>query len=438
MKIHAVRSIAGFEQPAKPAQSVSDVEAEREVLACAMLVDAVEALRVLSLVPMEAWYSERHRAIAEAMHAVASQGDIVEAVSVSMAMKAAGTWERWGEWKAIGEIMERVGTVGNVGHYARGVVAKWRLRKVQAAGAAMQIAAAQGVDVGEVIARCRAELDEAGVSPDAEVPEAERVEAMLERIRNPTLRRVYSTGLPKLDEKLDGGIRGGWLVIVLAPPKAGKTALVGNGLAHAVMQAGERVAIWGEMSEAELMERWLARESGVPPRAQRNGDLTSWQWSAVAGAADRMARWRWTVRDLGPVDRIAEQARVLKASKGGLGLVVVDYLQLVSNGHENRTLDLEHTTRTLKLLARELDIPVIAVSQPGAETARAKLELGLHDGKGSSSIASDCDLMLVPVRDAQDPERAGIVAPGYRHGEAFRLEPGTLRFHGGRMAFEEA
>lgn len=436
-----LRAVPGgkSETPTGPTSpNLRDLDAEREVLACAMLVEAHEAARLLALVPDGAWAIERHRAIAQAMREVANEGLFVEPIALSIAMREHGTWEINGGMRCISEILDRAGTVPNGAHYARKVVARWQLRRVYEAGGHMSVQAEQGDDPADVIAQCRALLDEASVGVEVEATEAERVEAMLERIRNPTTRKVYSTGLPSLDAKLDGGLRGGHLIVVLAPPKQGKTALVLNNLGHAALAAGERLAIFGEMSEDEIMERWLAKESGVPSRAQRTGDLTSWQWSSVAGAADRMAQWRWVCRDIGPVDRICEQARALKSSTAGLGMVVVDYLQLVSNGQENRTLDLEHTTRSLKLLARELDVPVIAVSQPGAADARAKSELGLHDGKGSSSIASDCDLMLVPLRDAQDPTKAGLSAPGYRHGAAFRLELGALRFNGGKMAFEEA
>lgn len=284
------------------------------------------------------------------------------------------------------------------------------------------------------IAEIQRQID--GLGRDDE-SEAARIGAMLDRLQHPEQRVALSTGLGRLDERLDGGLGEGWLVVVLGAPKMGKTVLATNNLGRAAMRSGRPLLYCGEMSEPELMGRWLAAESGVPLRAQRRGDLTAWQWSSVQSAAETMGRWCWRCEPVAGVAKIAAAARAYAGKVGRLGMVCVDYLQLVSNGNDNRTLDLEETTRGLKLLSGELQCPIVLVSQPTNDAAKNKTELGLFDGKGSGSIASDCDLCLVPVRE-ESSERAGLLAVGYRHGESFRLELGSLRFNGARMTFEES
>lgn len=249
---------------------------------------------------------------------------------------------------------------------------------------------------------------------------------------------AYSTGLAMLDEHLGGGFRPGWMVVVMGAAKAGKTALAVNGFACAAASEGHRTLVVSlEMTEEQQVQRILARESGVPLRAQQNADLTSWQVGQLTNACDRVAEWPMdVVTGLGTVDEICDYARDYHR-KNGLVMLVVDYLQLVSNGGENRVLDLERSTRALKLLSIRLGIVVILLSQPNNSAAKDG-DPGLYDGKGSGSIAADCDAMIVPLRDAQDPDRAGLNLVGCRHASPHRWPLGSLVFHGARTIFEEA
>lgn len=417
-----------------------DHDAEREVLGMVLCTSPEEARAILDLVPMDDWELARHRAIAEAMAACALRGETVEPMAIRAAMVDLGTYELHGGARCLSEVSERQGLCSNVRVYAERIRRKAierRLASAWQAGASDVLEQREDMRAGRLteVRELEAELADLG---KPEVTARDKVDAMLERIRNPALRRVYSTGLPVLDRPLDGGLCPGWLVVILAAPKQGKTVLATNNLGRAIMRAGEPLLYIGEMAEEELMARWLACESGVPLRGQRKGDLSGLQWSAAVNAADTMARWTWGVRFISSLAAIERDARAFRAKHGRLGMLVVDYVQLVRNGIDNLVQDLEHTTRGLKLLAAELDCVVVMVSQPDKASSRDKTELGLYDGKGSGAIASDCDLMLVPMRDPQDPSRAGLSAPGFRHGEAFKLEIGALRFSGARMAFEGA
>lgn len=265
----------------------------------------------------------------------------------------------------------------------------------------------------------------------------DEVVASLDATMQPDTSPLIGTGLPFLDEHLGGGWGWGWLVIVMGPAKSGKSALAINGFARAALRQGYRVMVASlEMSVRENVQRFLAAESGVPIRAQRKGDLSQSQMGALNSAGDTVASWHVSVKTgIGTVDEICAAARVAHA-KDGLDMLVVDYLQLVNNGNENRVIDLEQTTRALKLLGNQLGIVVILLSQPNNADAKSGA-VGLFSGKGSGSIAADCDALIVPTRDGEDPSRAGLSMPGCRHADAHTWPMGSLVFDGSRMTFRD-
>lgn len=272
---------------------------------------------------------------------------------------------------------------------------------------------------------------------DKPVSWLDEVVGVVEAAMKPDTTPLMSTGLAMLDERLGGGWGWGWLVVVMAPAKAGKSALAINGFARAALKQGYCVRIVSlEMSRVENVQRFLAAESGVPTRAQRKGDLSLGQQGQLNNAGDVVASWRAdVVCGLRTMDEIAAYARV-EHGKGSLHMLVVDYLQLVDNGMDNRVLDLERTTRGCKLLANELGILVVLISQPTNADAKSG-DVGLFSGKGTGAIAADCDVMLVPTRDPEEPSRAGLSMPGARHADAHTWPLGTLVFDGARMSFRQ-
>lgn len=266
---------------------------------------------------------------------------------------------------------------------------------------------------------------------------ADTVAATIEDATSTDPPRGISTSLRCLDEHL-GPIGPGWLVVIMAPPKGGKTALALNTIAATELEAGGRVAMVSlEMPARQVSQRLMARVSGVPVRAMAARDLTPWQQGTLSNAADVVARYDLTViTQATTMDTIAARLRGLHKVKP-LTLAVIDYAQLVNNGGAERHLDIEATTRGAKLLAMELDIPILLLSQPNNQDAKEG-KLTLFSGKGSGSIAADADLVLIPERDREDPSRAGIAIAGGRHGEAKSWPLGSLRFEGARMVFRDA
>lgn len=427
--------------PAPNGPDLRDANAEREVLAAVLTAHtAEEAKEILSLVPQSAWGFDRHRIFAAAMREIADRGHAVDVVLLHQVLGDAGQWEACGGMQGLGEILSRRGATYNTRAFAERVARISLERQILEAWTRGQVEAMQRDADGIAEAASRvAELSAELRAFDApKVTWADKVRAMAARIENPAQRVVYSTGLASLDDRLDGGLSPGDVMVILAAPNTGKTVLAGQ-ISAQMMRDGLPVIWFCETSEEKMLARWLAGESGVPTRAQKRGDLTDWQWGAANNGMDRMARWKCAVRPLMPVAQMEAEAMAFRREHGGLGAIVVDYVQLVDNGIENPVTNIERTTRALRMMASQerLDCVVIELSQPDKASAKSG-ELGMSSGKGASSIEADCDVLVIPLRDEADARRAGLRMAKVKDGERRDVPLGTLRFNGGRMAFEEA
>lgn len=442
-----LRSIDGG-KAAKQPQRLIDADAEREVLACVLVAPTCgEALTVLDSVPDEDWALVRHVDIAAAMRAVVDAGYVPDVVLVAQQMQRDGTWERHGGARCLSEVLDRAGTLLSARGYAKRVRELARARRLVEIGQRLQVdASTRSDEVAAVLAELRTTLDAVGLDDEGEatVSHAEAVRAYVDELAQPCTDTRLRTSIRRLDTHCDGGLARGWLVVVQAAAKVGKTALIGNGFVPAIcgdlIAPGSAHLISLEMGRNEHLARWLARETGgsVPTGVQVRRDLHDSQWSAIHDAADRVARWRVTV-DERSRSLAAIRASATAAAKvhGGLDLLVVDGLTQVANpGMEgNRTADIDVTTRGLKELAVELSCVVVLavhVDKPSAKGGKP----GLYDARGSSGPANDANLLLVPYTDEQDPSRAGLRVFGRSVAPA-DFELGTLKFDGSRMCFGE-
>lgn len=262
---------------------------------------------------------------------------------------------------------------------------------------------------------------------------AEELSDMVTELASTERPPVISAGIGSLDDHLGGGFGPGWLVIVMAGAKSGKTAYAVSNVALDALRSGKRALLISlEMSRGELIQRMLSAMSGVPVRGMRARDLTPTQHGMVTEAADELSRYRCEIRTgLSTMSAIAGAARA-SHKREALDLVVIDYLQLINNGNENRVLDIETSTRSAKLLAQELGCPVMLLSQPNNTDAKGNT-IGLYSGKGSGSIAADADAVLVPMRGENGT--AGMDLVGCRHAEPRRWDIGQMWFDGVRMRF---
>lgn len=254
-----------------------------------------------------------------------------------------------------------------------------------------------------------------------------------------------STTIPSLDT-MTSGIQNKDLVVVAGRPGMGKTSFVTNLVENLVINEGERVLFFSlEMSKTQLITRMLSSLADIDSNKIRNGTLTNSELEVIQDMASKIAKSNLLIDDNGIMDvrHILSKSRRM-CRKGRLGLIVVDYLQLVkssvSSKNDTRDREVSHISSSLKALAKELDVPVIALSQlnRGVESRENKRP-NSSDLRESGSIEQDADLILmlyrdvVYNRDTEDPEKAELIITKQRSGPV-----GTVysRFNASRTRFE--
>lgn len=213
-----------------------------------------------------------------------------------------------------------------------------------------------------------------------------------------------STGFTDLDNKTQG-LQKGDLIIVAGRPSMGKTAFVLNIAEHVAMREDQSVAIFSlEMSTEQLATRLLSSYSGIPAGALRSADLTDDQWSQLSAAASAFYSNKIFIDDTGGLNPIAmrSRARRLKREHTDLGLIIIDYIQLMSGARQtdNRVTEVGDISRAIKALARELDVPIIALSQLSRKVEeRTDKRPVMSDLRESGAIEQDADLILMLFRE---------------------------------------
>jgi replicative DNA helicase len=226
-----------------------------------------------------------------------------------------------------------------------------------------------------------------------------------------------ASGFEDLDS-ITGGFQGGNLIILAARPSMGKSALMANFAENAALESEKAVALFSlEMSEAELAQRFIASQASIKGDDLRKGKVPPSRWPKILQASNRLAESPLYIddsSDLSVLDVRAKARRLAQQNADGLGLILIDYLQLMraSGAVENRVEQIGQISRGLKTLARELDVPVIALSQlnRGVEQRTDKRPV-LSDLRESGSIEQDADLVMFIYRDEyyhDDSEREGI------------------------------
>jgi replicative DNA helicase len=375
-------------------------------------------------------------------------GDAVDALTVSEAIKAKGL-----DAPTTADLLEAVGDrVMSLDHgraYAERVHGLAQLRRVQAAGAEIS-EAAYGTDAREDVPAFLDKAEQTLMSaterrsgPQGAVPLGQVLdEALVElRARASGEHRGLQTGFADLD-RMTGGLRPGQLVILAARPSIGKSALALD-IGLNVAQRGQPVLVFSlEMSRQEWAERALAH-GGVSSERINSGRLDALSFETLEGFRQRIGAAPLMLDDDGAATLLAIRAKARRmAAKGGLALLVVDYLQLVAAEHkERRELAVASVSRGLKQLAGELHLPVLAVAQVNrAVEQRADKRPTLADLRESGSLEQDADLVLVLHREAAydleaDLGAAELIVRKHRNGPT-GLVP--LVWLPGRMSFANA
>jgi replicative DNA helicase len=410
-------------------------EAEQAVLGAMML--SGEAIAQVADIGLKAedFYRSGHRAVYEALNDLYARGQPVDVVTTKEELLRRGSLESVGGALYLQHLVENVATPASASHYGRIVGDHALLRRlITAAGEILKSA----YDVPE---------DPEGFADEAEgriyavsrrherdqvVPLRALVHQSmedLERIHERTGLVGLSTGFRDLDELLQGLQRAN-LIVVAARPGIGKSSLVTN-IARNVAVAGGTVALFSlEMSRVEIGMRLLCSEARVQWHKVRAGMVAADDWGRIVEAAEILDPAPLFIVDTGNVTivDIRAKARRMK-SQHNLDLIIVDYLQLMSSHHrvDNRQQEVAEISRSLKLLAKELDVPIIAVSQLNRDPERrTDKKPQLADLRESGAIEQDSDVVMFIHRDPLSEEdqarnAAEVIIAKHRNGPVGKI-----------------
>ena len=401
--------------PTRPSPEVlnlpHDPEAERSVLGAALL-DPTALLQVLDKVRDEDFYLESHRVIYSGIVELQGRGDAVDLVTLTNHLREEGQLERVGGATYLASLVDGLPDVANAAHYAAIVRDKAVKRRLIAA--AQRILTTCSLDQGEAREVVEsAQKDVFRIAEDALtgglVPIRELTEHELQVLETAQESHAALTGIDTGFERLNqltSGLQRKDLVILAARPSMGKTSLGLNICAHAAIRRQHRVAIFSlEMSADQLVRRLLASEARVDQGRLTRGYLGKSDWARLSLAAGSIADAKIWIDDSPGITvlELSAKARRLK-QEHGLDLVMVDYLQLMSGGQRfnSRNEEVSAISRGLKAVAKELDVPMLVLSQLSRQPERRGDDHRprLSDLRESGSIEQDADVVMFIVRRA--------------------------------------
>jgi replicative DNA helicase len=413
-----------------------NLEAETSVLGAILLAEqALDSVLIDTRLRADDFYRPRHRLIFGAMRRLKEKADpeAVDAVTVSDELARAGELEEAGGPAYIHSLPSMVPAAANVRHYARIVKQHSLLRRLLTTTREVQedVYTFSG-DAHELMEQAEAKLFR--IAHEDSTGELRPIEDVLhdelDKLELVSRQGIALTGTPSGFKDLDdltGGFQPGNLIVLAARPSMGKSALVTNMAENAAIDHDRPVALFSlEMSETELAQRFIASQAKLNGDDLRKGRVKEDRWPKVVKATEKLARSPLYVDDSSDIGilELRAKARRLHARRE-LGLLIVDYLQLMrpEDSSASRVEQIGQISRGLKILARELKIPVIAVSQLSrAVEARPDKRPLLSDLRESGQIEQDADLVMFIYRDEyynRDSERPGeadVICAKHRNG----------------------
>jgi replicative DNA helicase len=405
-------------------------EAERAVLGAILLENSLFD-QTSEMLTREDFYLENHRNIFSTMERLSSDTRTIDLVTLREELQKQNELEAVGGVAYVAALLDGVPRVSSVMHYARIVKEKSLLRKlIHSANEILVRGFSNEEDPFELLERAeksifnisQEKLQGGFVQLEDLLTESyANIESLYERKE---LISGVPTGFQELD-RLTSGLRPAEIIIVAARPGLGKTSLVVNIAQTAASEHQKVVGIFSlEMASQQLVTRMLCSEARVDSHKMRSGYLSKDDWKRLAKTMSKLARAKIFIDDTAGISvvEMRSKARRLKAEHG-LDLLIVDYLQLMSGASpnsrgrfENRQQEISNISRSLKGLAKELNIPLIAVSQlsRAPEQRKGDHRPQLSDLRESGSIEQDADLVLFLYREdlykkEEDPDEEGIV-----------------------------
>jgi replicative DNA helicase len=385
------------------------VESEQALLGGLLIAGETAWDRVADIVAEADFYRDDHRRIFSHIRRLSETGQTVDVLTVSNAIEASNEADQTGGLGYLGEIANATPSAANIASYARAVVEKSRMRALlvfsdHVQGLALRadgMTAQARIDEAEGLLMA---LAEGSIGKD----EPAEMSALLGEVVNDIEARMLkggaisglSTGFTDLDEMLDG-LKDGDLIILAGRPSMGKSALALN-IAENVALADKPVMVFSlEMSDKQLIKRSLSSVGRINNKVLDSGRLTDEDWDRVTNALGKLHRAPLIIDQTPALTAGQMRARARRQMRrGGLSLIVIDYLQLMSGKGENRHQELSAITKALKAMAKTLCVPVICLSQLSRKVEdRSDKRPMMSDLRESGAIEEDADVIAMLYRD---------------------------------------
>ena len=387
-----------------------DEDAEQAVLG-SMLTDNDAVMAAVEVLKEDAFYREDNKIIYQAILNLYSKSEPIDIITLKDELESMGKFEQVGGFEYLASLPDKVPTTANVQKYIKIVEEKSVLRNlIKTANEIIELGYNPTEDVEDIMDGAEKKIfdimqskNQKGYTPIKDV----LVESFtkLEELYN---RKQHITGVPTGFAELDyksAGLHGSELILVAARPAMGKTAFALNIATNAALRANVPVAIFSlEMSKDQLVNRMLCSEAMVDSNKVRTGKLDEEDWTKLAEAIGPLSEAGVYIDDTPGISvmEIRTKCRKLKMEKN-IGLVVIDYLQLISGSNKrngSREQEISEISRSLKVLAKELNVPVIALSQLSrAVEQRDDHRPMLSDLRESGAIEQDADIVMFLYRD---------------------------------------
>ncbi len=426
-----------------------NLEAEQSVLG-SMLLERDAIIKAMEILRPESFYREAHRAIYEAIANLFERSEAVDVITVTEELRRNGTLEKAGGVSYLTSLANSVPTAANAEYYARIVEEKCILRELVTSASRISNLVYEGNEEAEVI------LDEAEqmIFNIAQGMQRQRPYRLKEVLMD-TFDRIeylYShrgsvigvpTGFPDLDN-LTSGLQPSELIILAARPSSGKTTLSLNMACHAAVAEQVPTVIFSlEMAREQLAQRILCSEAGVEAHRLRTGFLQDDDWPRLTRAVGKLGEAPIFIDDTANISvmELRARARRLKAEHN-IGFIIIDYLQLMHTRgkFDNRQQEVSEISRSLKALARELQVPVLALSQLSrAVEQRQDRRPMLSDLRESGAIEQDADVVMFIYfnPESEHPNVADIILAKHRNGPTGTVKLVFLKEYGKFAAIEQ-
>jgi replicative DNA helicase len=386
-----------------------NIEAELSILG-GILLDNQALNNVLEILTAADFYTEAHRKIFSAIVELSDRNEPCDLITLSNILKGKNQLDGVGGMAYLASLVDNVPSAANVVHYCKIVKEKSILRKLIATATEIQTNSYNNItDVDAVLDKAEHaifEISENKIRP-AFSPFKEVIKDSIRTIEKLYERKALVTGVPTGFEKFDdltSGLQKSDLIIIAGRPSMGKTAFALNIARYAALDEAVPVAVFSlEMSKEQLAIRMLSSEAKVDSQRIRRGFLGETDWPKLIDAANKLSESFIYIDDTPAISVLEMKAKARRlTSEVGLGLIIIDYLQLMrgSSFRDSREQEISEISRSLKALAKELNVPVIAISQLNRKVEdRTNRRPQMADLRESGAIEQDADVIAFIYRD---------------------------------------